>query len=209
MSFVERNKRWLLPAIGVGVAGVVWMNLPNRSAPAPGTPASAPAPEPRASAMAVEPPERPDRPGEAVDSDPVIQALEAPPAAAYDPAPLILAGRKALSPDLRSPARPPHLHPEQWQGLSALANPKPAIPDGQPAAQPLPPLDFLISSRGVREAWMGGAGYRPGSVVRDGYTLKRITATGVVLSGPSGDLEVPLKASAMPPASVKGKAAQP
>jgi hypothetical protein len=76
-------------------------------------------------------------------------------------------------------------------------------------ARPLPPLNFIISSGTTREAWMGGVGYRPGSVVREGYVLTRITTSGVVLSGPSGPLPIPLKSSAAPPEPQKGKAVQP
>jgi hypothetical protein len=56
---------------------------------------------------------------------------------------------------------------------------------------------------------MGGVGYRQGAVVRDGYVLTRISADGVVLSGPSGPLAILLKSSALPPEPQKGKTGQP
>jgi hypothetical protein len=208
MSFVERNQRWLLPAIGLGVAGVIWMNLPNRSAPAAENPSLPPMPAPLDNGPdPASAPGAPARPGvAALEASPELKALEAPPAAAYDPAPLVLAGRQALTTALRSPTGPPLLHPGQWPALSALPSPKSAQ---EVVAKPLPPLNFIISSGTTQEAWMGGVGYRPGSVVRDGYVLTRITATGVVLSGPSGPLQIPLKSSAAPPEPQKGKAVQP
>jgi hypothetical protein len=211
MSFVERNQRWLLPAIGLGVAGVIWMNLPNRSAPASENPPPAPMPAPLDNETGTRSsPSAPPRPGvAALEPSPELKALEAPPAGTYDPAPLILAGRQALTPALRSPTAPPLLHPDQWRALSALPSPKSGNPAQAVVARPIPPLNFIISSGTTKEAWMGGVGYRPGSVVRDGYVLTRITASGVVLSGPSGPLQIPLKSSAAPPEPQKGKAVQP
>lgn len=209
MSFVERNQRWLLPVIGAGVAGVIWMNLPARSAPPAETlpPAPIAAPLDDAPQPALRAPDRPRVAG--LETSPELQALEAPPAATYDPAPLLLAGRQALAPALLSPSPPPRLHPGQWRALCALPGPKSGLPAPEAAASPLPPLDFIISSGTGKEAWMGGVGYRPGSRVRGGYVLTRITATGVVLSGPSGPLQIPLKSNAAPPEPQKGKAVQP
>jgi hypothetical protein len=210
MSFAEKNKRWLLPVIGVGVAGVIWMNLSDRPAPPAGAPASAPLAAPRETDTDPAP-VRAVRPlGVApAEPDPELKALEAPPAAVYDPAPLILAGRKALTPDQRGPARPPRLHSGQWAALCPLPGVQPGSPAAQVKPQALPPLDFIFASGSGREAWMGGVGYRPGAVVRDGYVLSRITRTGVVLSGPSGPVAIPLKASAAPPETQKGSSAQP
>ena len=211
MSFVERNQRWLLPAVGLGVAGVIWMNLPNRSAPASENPPPAPMTSPLDNEPApASSPSALGRPGvAALEPGPELKALEAPPAATYDPAPLILAGRQALSPAFRSPTGPPQLHPEQWRGLSALPSLKAANPAQPVIGRPLPPLNFIISTGTTKEAWMGGVGYRPGSVVREGYVLTRITASGVVLSGPSGPLQIPLKSSVAPPEVQQGKVAQP
>ena len=114
-----------------------------------------------------------------------------------------------MTPALRGPTGPPLLHPEQWRALSALPSPKSGNPAQAVVARPLPPLNFIISSGTTKEAWMGGVGYRPGSVVREGYVLTRITTSGVVLSGPSGPLQIPLKSHAAPPEPQKGKAVQP
>jgi hypothetical protein len=201
MSFVEKNKRWLLPVIGAGVAGVVWMNLPDRSAQTP-LPAPLPGVENAPAAPVLE--ERYPA-GAGRGTDPQLKALDAPPPAVYEPAPLLLAGRQALAAELRSPARPPLLHPDQWRALCALPEPVSATSD----AQPLPPLNFIISSRAGNEAWMGGIGYRRGAVVRDGFVLSSINADGVLLSGPSGMVAIPLKSSAPPPEPRKGTTVQP
>jgi hypothetical protein len=82
-------------------------------------------------------------------------------------------------------------------------------PAARPTPQPLPPLNFIFTSSSGREAWMGGVGYRPGAVVREGYVLSRVNRTGVVLSGPSGPVEIPLKAGSVPTEPEKGKPSQP
>jgi hypothetical protein len=161
--------------------------------------------QPEPPSVAPDGPEQPER-GPA-EPDPELGALKAPPRPAFDPAPLILAGRQALTPALLGPAQPPRLHPDQWGALCAL--PKPAAPAAEAKAEALPPLNFILSSGTSQEAWMGGVGYRRGAVVRDGFILTRITATGIVLSGPSGPVPIPLKADSAPAASPKGKAVQP
>ncbi len=212
MSFVERNKRWLLPLIGAGVGGVIWMNLPERTAPPTGAAAPAPStmPTPRAPETGSAATVRETRPLSVAptEPDPAIKALEAPPAA-YDPAPLLLAGRLALTPAQRGPALPPRLHPERWASLCPLPGATSVSPAVRPTPQPLPPLNFIFTSSSGREAWMGGVGYRPGAVVREGYVLSRVNRTGVVLSGPSGPVEIPLKAGSVPTEPEKGKPSQP
>jgi hypothetical protein len=177
----EQNKRWLLPVLGVALAGVVWMNLPDRSAPA--------RPEPRepAAPAGQEPPETAAG-GFGAD----LRALAAPPPSANRPDALLQAGRQPLGPGLRRPPLPPRLHPGQWPELD---EPAPAAPAAPVAAGPLPTVEFTIATGTRREAWVKGRGYSPGAVLEGGYTLRRITDTGgVVLSGPRGEVELPLPA---------------
>ncbi|MDR3672640.1 MAG: hypothetical protein P4L36_17470, partial [Holophaga sp.] len=76
--------------------------------------------------------------------------------------------------------------------VPAPAPPVPAATPAPAAAGPPPTVEFTIATGTRREAWVKGRGYAPGAVLEGGYTLKRITDTGVVLSGPRGDLDLPL-----------------
>lgn len=173
MSFVERNIRWLLPALGVPLAGVVWLNLPGgppRTEPAQA--AAAPqAPVPRA--------------------DPVF-------AEDNETLPLLLAGRQPLSGDLLDAPRPPALHPDQWTGLYQPP-PGQAVPARPAPGGKLPRVDFLLETPTRLEAWIGGRAYREGDKLEGGQVLKRITPTGVVVSGPNGEMRIPLMKNGSPP----------
>jgi hypothetical protein len=201
VSFAERNKRWLLPTLAVAVAGVVWSNLPDQPAPAlerqlpeAGEAVLADPAEPEA--FAAKP-----APGAAVEAE--LKALEAPPPAANATGPLLQAGRRALGGALRQDQAV--LHPAQWQDLYQPPLPRTRQP-APPAAGPPPPLDFIIQTDTRKEAWMNGHGFQQGAAVGDGYVLKRISADGVVLAGPSGDVAVSLRSRA--PAPEAGPAAR-
>lgn len=208
MAFVEQNKRWLLPLLGLAVAGVLWLNLtgqPWQAAPAT-TPGAPPPPQPAGSDGVAEPeaqPPAPDAQGMAqAGPGPVpgneLKALEAPAPVANDPAPLLVAGRLAVTAELRQPPRPPLLHPDQWRTLPQPAMGRPAAP--APArttvALALPPRpEFLFENAAGRMAWLKGRGYQPGDALEGGYTLRRISATGIVVSGPDGDHELLLNSA--------------
>lgn len=173
MSFVERNKRWLLPVLGVPLAGVVWLNLPG------GPPQAAPAQAP------------------AAPQEPVPHA---DPAYAEDneTLPLLLAGRQPLSGDLMDARRSPALHPDQWTGLYQ-PRPNRDVPARPVPAGKLPRVDFLLETPTRLEAWIGGRAYREGDRLEGGQVLKRITPTGVVVSGPNGEVRIPLMKNGSPP----------
>jgi hypothetical protein len=174
----------------VGVAGVFWLNLPASSAPASLEPAPA--------VLAPEPFEPPPAP-QPIPPEGAFKYLETPPPEGNEPAGFLLEGRRVLAAELRGPARPPALHPDQWQRLPAVPGPPPTglrVAVAPPQAPP--PLDFLIETSAGREAWIKGVGYRPGATLEGGYRLNRITATGVVLGGPSGEVERPLRAGGKP-----------
>ncbi|BDU72207.1 hypothetical protein [Mesoterricola silvestris] len=173
MSFVERNRRWLLPALALPLAGVAWMNLPGTARPATG------------------------------GASPAPLAAQAPPAPASAYAednevlPLLLAGRQSLSPpDLVAP-RAPRTHPVRWTGLNEARGPAPA-PRPQ-AAAPVPRLDFLLETPTRLEAWMGGRACREGDALEGGFVLKKITGTGVLVTGPHGEVRIPLMKQGSPP----------
>lgn len=100
MSFADRNGKWLLPALGIALAGVVRMNLRR--------PASEPA-------QRFEP---------ARATDPAPTALTAP--QGQNVAMLLQAGRHPLTDPLRRPPGPPSLHPDQWSALPAPSWPGPS-----------------------------------------------------------------------------------
>lgn len=197
MSFAERHKRWLLPLLGLALAGVVWLNLRAGAADAlPASEAAPPAGEPEERQETPSPePGRPD-PGEAD-----LRALEAPSAEDNDVLPLLLAGRQPLTGDLRAGTRRPELHPGLWAGLAQPpAQPAPA-PEAAPAPAALPrAIDFLLESGDRQEAWVGGRGYRPGDVLPGGYVLRRLTPGGAVLAGPGGERLLPLNSNPSAPA---------
>lgn len=188
MTFVERNKRWLLPILAVAAAGVVWLNFPAQSVEA-STDASEKIPVLTTEAPAPAAPQ----PAPALDQD--FKYLETPPPGANDPAPLMEEGRWILDDGRRSPARPPELHPRLWSRLPGLpAPPRSPGPARAPAAKLPGALEFVIETGSGREVWIDGVGYRAGATLAGGYRIKRITGTGVVLTGPSGDVERPLRA---------------
>lgn len=190
MSFIEANRRWLLPLL----AGLVLL-VPGRqilrafraparqAAPAQAAPATAPTP---ASPTARD---RPMRAGQ-TDGKP---DLGMPPKALNEVAGLLLAARQPLNREQRTLPAPPALHPRCWRRLPDLARHQPALasPAGTAPAPPEP--DFLIDVGNGGEAWVEGKGYRPGEALGNGYVLRRITSRGIVVSGPDGTVACPLK----------------
>lgn len=205
MAFVEQNKRWLLPLLGLAVAGVLWLNLTGQPKPAvPATTPGAPPPQPSGTdGVAEEQGVAQAGPGPVPANE--LKALEAPAPVANDSAPLLVAGRLAVAPELRQPPRPPLLHPDQWRTLPQSVIPRPAAPAPARAtvALALPPRpEFLFENAAGRMAWLKGRGYQPGDLLEGGYTLRRISATGIIVSGPDGDHELLLNsARATPPAA--------
>jgi hypothetical protein len=186
MSFVEKNKTWILPVLGLGAGAVVWFNIRTFNPPAPSgqtapsTMAAAPAPPPA--------PEAPPAAGAGAalwdDLSPVTfvpaelgvratleqQALtRLGPGAFADPAaPLVTRPGAAESP--RNPQQSSHFK----GGAPAFA----------------PPPDFLIEGPGGTQAWFDGHGYRTGQPLRGHpFTVQGIQiqpSPGVTLHGATG-----------------------
>lgn len=224
MSFVEKNKAWLLPLLGILAAGVVYMNFqmmgkpsrpagvqppagPGGAAPAPGTapapaaappspPAPPPAPGPRAAAAG-----SPD-----LWSD--LRVLEEPAPALNQTDALLKAGAGAL--------KASDLHPAPMADLPAfgLRVPEPKAPPAAakgapgPAAPPPPPppeVDFLIRNPKGASAWMGGSGFKEGQVLPGGWRVRKVYQDRVEVEGPGGVLRRwtnPVKARLAAPAPV-------
>lgn len=187
MSFIESNKTWILPLLGLGAAGVIWMNVRTFSPPPP----------------AVQEPPPP------VETAPPPLAV-----AAVQPAPGI---NDTLWDDLRPVAFVPaglearttfeqkalfSLPPAAFSALGAPSvvrpsgpepsrSPRKAILPGESTpAVSAPPPDFLIDGPGGAQAWFEGQGYRTGQPLK-GHPfsvqgIRILPAPRVTLQGPSG-----------------------
>jgi hypothetical protein len=210
VSFVEKNKAWLLPLLAVGVGGVLYLNLHTFSAPAPPVeaapaespapiapvsasqaPGSTPAPNPlaanpppvaAASASAAEP--SPDASGDSLWAD--LNRF------AHVPDPL---GQEA---DLKAQARNavPKSRVETAGSLplpARVSEPRP-VAKAAGAKEDLlpefaPDVDFLIHTSSGSRAWFQGREYRMGQGLKEGsYKVGSIAPYTVELKGPSGSV---------------------
>jgi hypothetical protein len=186
MSFVERNKAWLLPLLAVGLGAVVYMNI--QAYKTPSTPTNAeptPAPEP----TSTQPPALPnDKPSEGTSNQEIwadLRRLEAPWHKLNDSAGILESADRRL--DLDTPA--PTAHP-QSQAWSRLTNPKRIKVEsrGMEAAspQPAPRLSFVAQTPSGSVAWIAGLPYSSGQVAPGGYRVKQIKSDSVIFEGPQG-----------------------
>lgn len=190
MSFIEDNKRWLLPAVGIACAMVVVGNF-RRARRNPGTTSSG--------VQGTSPPVSPSIPPAAPPGSSATREghpLRTPSPALNDIAGLLQAGRNCLGVELLAPPSPPSLHPERWSLLPDVSR---RFTDAGPPG-PAPAPDFLIDTGDGAMAWIDGQGYRPGETVGNGYWLRQVTPGGIVLAGPQGEVERPLKSALEPPA---------
>lgn len=184
MSFVEDNKTWILPLLGLGAAAVVWFNVRTFTPATPANPAPAPvaeAPQPPPAPVAAPAPS----PGEALWDD--LRPVAAVPkelegrAALEQQALASLRPAAFASPAAPSVQRPGGTEPAPLQRKAAL--PKAAAPS--PAPQP----DFLIEGPGGTQAWFDGQGYRTGQPLKGrAFTVQgiHVRPPQVTLQGPSG-----------------------
>ena len=164
MSFVERNKTWILPALALGTAAVVWMNVRTFSdTPAPVAVSS---PQERPATEAIPPPAPPVTQG-AVEGNlwDDLLALAVVPADLGDRGPF---EQRALT----------TLTPTQLAGDDTVATlARPDLEPGRPTrssepvagtqAVPAPQPDFLIEGPAGSRAWFEGRGYGRGQALRD------------------------------------------
>lgn len=205
MSFVERNKAWLLPLLGVGVLGVVWMNLqtfkpkkapakptPPAATPSPLTPAAAPAPAPvpPPAPHAAPPAHEPGASGVDLWSD--LRPLEPPAPTLAQADEMLKEGARPL--DLaRIGQRPePELDPLSWRGLPEPHFPKAVVAAAQPKTpSAAPKLELILEGPdGAQEAWFRGRPYREGQSPDGVHRIKQIRRWSVVLSGPNGEIRL-------------------
>ena len=214
MSFIERNKAWVLPLLGVAAAGVIYMNVkmlgpsaktaaatapPPLAAPAPGIPAARPA------SVAPPPPPAPAKPG-AQDLWSDLRALEEPWAGLNQPEAILAQGggalkAEALHPLAKSLPLPASLRVSEPRTATVPG----ATPVSPAASAPPPEVDFLIRNSKGASAWLGGSGFQVGQVLAGGWRVRRITPDMVEVEGPGGLLRRwtnPLKARTASPAPI-------
>lgn len=191
MSFVEKHKAWLLPLLGLGVLGVVYLNLrtlnPEKPAPPadpPGAGAAAAVPPPDAAPPETVPPDASaTAPKDGTDIWEDLRPLAVPPVSLTDEARLGEQARMRLDQNLHElPAAAPP------PALAAAARPAP-VTRNLPAAgtEPPPDPDFVILGPGGPQVWFEGRSYRPGQAIQGrAFTVRRITAGRVELAGPGG-----------------------
>ncbi len=224
MSFVEKNKAWLLPLLAVGVLGVVYLNIRTMTAaPTPPAPPSAESePNPAIPVEGASPEVAPAEPG--ADAPPPVMAdSQAPARPGADPGLDLWADLRGLA------AAPPYLADENTfrdlarrSALDAIrSQPRPGIltvPSG--VREPLPPveageksggkanqppsqvpeLDFLIHGATGSRAWLEGKSYRVGQTLEGNLlSVGPIRATTVVLKGPSGKTQTILSTNPLHP----------
>ena len=187
MSFVERNKLWLLPILAVGVGAVAWFNYRTFAGPKPpATEASQATTSTVASPVALSsaplpPPEPVSGSGGMWDD---LKALAVVPGDlnrldALDTqgrAPLPVAALRESPGDLIRLGGP-----RMWE---ARNRPRPA---GAGELEPAPPPDILIELPEGSRVWFDGVGYREQQELgRAPWRVRRIHPKAVELQGPGG-----------------------
>ena len=197
MSFIEKNKVWLLPLLALGVLGVGYMNFrtfteqPAAEAVAEdGTaPPAAPPAETAESAEAPAPGTGQEDTEAALGSGDLWADLEAfavVPGALAQEGPLRDRARVALDPAL---AQAELLLLDK--PVRSSLQPVRSMPGGEAGSLQAPPpeLEFLIHTPQGSFAWFEGRGYRVGeSLAGGGYVVSRIGALSVELTGPGGSI---------------------
>lgn len=200
MSFIEKNKVWLLPLLGLGVLGVAYMNFRTFQGDTPA--AEVPAqPEAEQAAPGPAAPE-PAAPGSSPAQGEVgqLEDIEGQADLWSDLKPFaVLPGNLAQETVVRDRARVamgPELGVEpgldlgkpSWSSLAPPASTTAGTGTGPTSAEGgLPELDFLIHGPRGSFAWFGGRAYQAGEKLwSSSYTVRRIGPTFVELTGPQG-----------------------
>lgn len=202
MSFIERNKAWVLPLLGVAAVGVIYMNVkmmgpaaksaaaPAKPAPVAGAPTAAPvAASTPVTAPPPPPPAPPPSPAHtgAPDLWADLRVLEEPWAGLNQSDGLLRQGSQALRPEALRPSPRPALPsvsvrvPEPPPQRMSLPSEGPLSPP-----QPVPEVDFLMRNARGSAAWVGGSGFREGQLLSGGWRVRRITPDMVEVEGHGG-----------------------
>lgn len=213
-SFIERNKAWVLPLLGVAALGVIYMNV-KMLGPSAKAAAAAPAPLPVAGATPAAPPPLPPpaplpqpsaaRPG-TPDLWSDLRALEEPWTGLNQAESILAKGAQPLKAEalLGTPKELPRAWSLQVPEPRRAPAATPTAGSGSAASVPaLPPpeVDFLIRNGMGSSAWVGGAGFKVGQLLAGGWRVRRITSDMVEVEGPGGVLRRwtnPVKARTSP-----------
>jgi len=186
VSFIEKNKAWILPLLGVGVLGVLYLNLrptPAPPLPAPGAEAGAPA--------AVEAPlPPPEKAAGAAETDiwEDLRVFAAPPQFLADENNFRDRARRSAQEALRSAPPPLALAiPGGVREPAPLLEPSEKSGAGSETLSPPPELEFLIHGATGARAWFEGQPYRSGQALEGkALSVGPIGYHSVELKGPKG-----------------------
>lgn len=186
MSFIEKNKVWLLPLLGLGVLGVGYMNFRTLQGEPAAPEAAAPAETPQEPAP-VSAPETPAAPAPEGDLWADLQAFALVPGNLSDANRLKDRARLALGAELGA-GNGLTLEKPAWSGLSVqTVRPAGTAPASHADPGQVPEPEFLIHGPQGSFAWFAGQAYRAGEPIQHGsYVLKRIGPAYVELSSPDG-----------------------
>lgn len=200
MSFIERNKAWVLPLLGVAALGVVWMNIqmhsPKKPPPdvAPGPVAPPPAPTMAAPLAAPLPSSAPPgAPGSDLWAD--LRPLEEPWSGLNQRDALLAKGAMPFPEALLHPepyhpeSGAPSVHPREAPTPRPAPTAAPSLPGGHDPAKPLPDVDFLIRTPKGTSAWVQGHGAQEGQSWPGGWKIRRVTTDMVEVEGPGGVIQ--------------------
>lgn len=183
MSFIERNKAWILPLLGIAATGVVYLNVKMMGRQAPPSPGPGSLPAVQALPPPVVPVSPPPHPGD-LWAD--LRALEGPWSHLNHTQELLKAAEHPVA-SLEAPRMPVE---GDW---SRLTDPRVVLPQGGGATLapggPAPEVAFIADTPKGRQAWMEGRPWVEGQVLPGGYRVKRILGDRVVLEGPSATVE--------------------
>ncbi len=214
MSFVERHKVWLLPLLGLGVIGVVYLNMRMLGgSPAPAATSESAAADPKPQGMAPMPavvlPPPPEaapiaQPSGTQDLWADLRALETPPSSLTATAELLSKGERPR--DLSTARRMPGFHPDQWERVGRM-KPLPAVPDRESPSMaepekvppPLPVVTFVGRTPEGPIAWIQQRPCREGDLLPDGYRIVRIALDRVRFEWAGRSFERPVLPLSAPP----------
>jgi hypothetical protein len=192
LSFVEKNKTWLLPLLGLGVAGVLYLNLHTAG---PG-PVQAPAPALPAAPMIAPAPPASLQPatGAAGGLWNDLIALAKPPERLSQEAGLRERCRSNLAEFLEAPKAAQLPRPGWVREAEPVKVPAPPAPPAQAAAsgtQAPPVVEFILTGPEGAAAWIQGHAYHAGDTLAGGkYVVTSIAWNQVGLKGPKGTVLV-------------------
>ncbi len=215
MSFVEKNKAWLLPLLAVGAVAVVYMNIRTMSAsptpppqpstdaaasPAPGAEVPAPEMVSPAGLPAPAPPRSEGDTGLDIWAD--LRGMAVPPPYLADENTFRDLARRSAQEAILDQPQPKYLtvptgvrEPLSPVEAADKKGAKGSLPEPQ-----VPELDFLIHGASGSRAWLEGKGYRSGQVLEGNLlSVGPIRSTSVELKGPSGKTRAILSTNPLHP----------